>query len=315
VVKVDDNSKMVYVRITGRGVVEALNLGIVERFNLPVIVGYSHERPEVLQVLEVWTGGMAEPGPYSYLPLHYESHEFRNPYGGEDWVPIQKQAIVPMVAHPTKPSSMVIYIEDDIYAWGSGWVWWDGDSTIDLSGYVPASTAQARYVTISIDGATETIQYGEGDLFQIIMPPEDRDDLIPAAPSGSIPIVAVYLPGGVTKLEWDNLYDIRLFNQPMGGSLTPGPHGLLDSSVHDDTLTRSPSPGSLIYGVTGTFWSELIAGDPNDVLQMDASGTYPAWGPISLDFNKIVVARYALAVGNPFPTVVINLAGNVVEAR
>ena len=208
---------------------QAFNARVGDYVDYPVIVGYTAEQPNLFQVISarfVYAGADTGDDLLPQVPAHHRTHEFRRDgSGGGDTVWVQKQQMLPLQAAPTSlVSTMQVNIAADWYAWQDGWQYFAGATSADLSGYVPTGAAQAKFVLISVDGATNTLQYTEGDLFSTLLPPANLDDQLPAAPSGSVPVVAVYLLSTTTKLDWDNLYDIRLFNQPVGGSVLPAVH-------------------------------------------------------------------------------------------
>ena len=207
---------------------QAFNAQVGDYVDYPVIVGYSQEQPDLFQVLSarfVYAGADSGDDLLPQVVAHHRTHEFRRDgSGGGDTVWVQKQQIVPLQVSPTTPSSMMVVVAADWYAWESGWRYFPGAVSADLSGYVPNAAAAARFVLISIDGLTNLLQYTPGDTFSILLPPAKLDDQLPPPPAGSVPAGAVYLVSSTTSLDWDNLYDIRLFNHPVGGSILPAQH-------------------------------------------------------------------------------------------
>ena len=208
----------------GRGIVEVLNTRVPNRNNLHVVVGYDPVRPDTLQVLEVFEGGMSSGlGAYRYVPHHHEAHEFRNIIGGDDVVWIQSQQFVRLLAYPTSPESMRLNVYEGFYPWLTTSRWFPG-GVANLAGHVPAGPGMARYTLVSIDGATNTLQYTDGPVFPWLMPPVDPSLMFAVTPAGCVPIVQVALINGTTSLGWDELFDVREFFSPSGGSVTPAPH-------------------------------------------------------------------------------------------
>jgi len=223
-IKVPGEQNFVYVRTQGRGRVDkALNVRLAPRNDLPIIVGYTAENPSTLEVLEVDWAAITEPGNYAYVAHHHQSHELHNTDGGDDVVWVQKQQIVPMLCMPTDPVSMQVVVLEDWYPWAAGWHYFAGAISADLSGYVPALAGRARFVLISIDGATNTLQYTSGSEFTFGLPLTSIDVRVPPPPLGSVPVCAVYITGATTYLGWENLYDLRLLNSPGAGSIVPYP--------------------------------------------------------------------------------------------
>lgn len=283
-VSVPGKPNYVYVRRVGRGLIEeCLNNKAAVRDGLPVIAGYSHESPEILQVLEVDWPSFSAPGDYSYIQHHHEAHELHNANGGDDVVWVQSQQLMPLLVYPTDPASLFVNVFGGWYPWVGGWHYFESTLSATFAAHVPALPAEARYVLVSIDGATETLQYTPGATFPVFLPPADAENMVPAPPAGSIPIGAVYLVFGTTAIGWDELFDMRLFNQPVGGSVTPAPHALLDVTVHSDTATAAPSQGSLIIGNATPAWDELVhpGGAGGYALVSDAAtfawSLTPAW--------------------------------------
>ncbi len=275
--RVPNKLNYVFVRRTGRGVIEeCLNTRVAARNDLPVIVGYSHELPAVLQVLAGKWERIAELGSYAYMPSHHQAHEFQNEFGGDDVTWIQSQQLLPLLAQPTSPESMTVTVYEGLYPWLAGWHYFDGDVSPSFVGSVPGIAGEGRYSLLSIDGATETLQITDGITFPAWLPPVDYEDMIPGPPAGAIPIVAVFLLSGTTEISWDIMWDARLFAQPTGGSVTPAPHNLLDTTVHGDTDTQAPTRGSLVIANATPAWTKLIhPGTANRFLQ--SSATELAW--------------------------------------
>ena len=152
-----------------------------------------------------------------YIKDHHEQHEF-NEY---DTVWIQKQAILPLLVHPTSPASTLIKVYSGWYQWDTDWHYFETTTSAELSSYVPTAAGQARFLLICIDGETETLHYEAGDTFLEYIPPRDCEDRIPPPPDGKIPLAAIYLVVGETSLDWDIIYDVRLLFSG-GGSMSTG---------------------------------------------------------------------------------------------
>lgn len=290
--RVPDKPNYVYVRRIGRGVIEeCLNTRVAARNDLPVIVGFSHEMPHTLQVLAGKWERISELGSYAYTAPHHQSHEHLNEYGGDDVVWVQGQQIVPLLAIPRNPEDMYLTVYAGMYPWGSSWHWFEEATSPDFTASVPGIAGQARYTLLSIDGATETLQLTDGAIFAEALPPPEFEDMIPACPTGAVPIAAVALVSTTTSIGWDILWDCRMFAGASGGSLTPAPHSLLDVVVHDDTDTQAPTQGSLIVGNATPAWTELVIGGVRFLLVVNAGGTDPEW--IAFDWDLMAAAAGA----------------------
>jgi len=283
---------IVYVRREGRGLVEECLCTLLSpRYNLPVIVGYTPAKPDRLQVLEVDWDTLAVPGPYSYVPHHHQSHELYNIEGGDDVVYSRKQQYTPLLLSPTDPVSMQCYVWEDRYPDFGIWKWYSGGITVDfaLGGYVPG-VGLARWVLVVLDCETNTVDYVLSDTFSDATPPALRLAVIPAAPNRTMTAGAVYLPNGLTEIDWPNLEDVRMLNSPFGGIL-PAAHALLGPE-HSDTLPTIPPPqGSMIYGLDGAMWNALPIGTAYQLLTTNAAGTLPEWD--SFDWDNLATAAAA----------------------
>lgn len=216
------NPDMVFVRVHGlqSSVAKVFNKTVpTNRPNLSVLIGVTREQPHLVQVLGVDWSALPEWGGATMLPLHGTEHEF----GGADPVFVQKRAIVPMRASAQRPATMFLDVAADFYPWDDGFNYWPGGPTEDLTGRVPGA-GLARFVTIYVDGATNTLGYIDGEAGPIVWPL--GIETIPEPPQGSVPICAVRLYDGMSAIVENDIYDLRILNSPMGGSLAPGSHAL-----------------------------------------------------------------------------------------
>jgi len=264
-VAVSGRDGFVYIRVGSELVVgQAYNNRVPNRENLPIIVGYSSDQPALFQVLsirEVYAGADSGHDMIPQVVAHHNSHELGNADGGDDVVYVQKQQILPLLAYETDPASMYINVASDWYPWQSGFKFFEGATSADLSGYVPTTSGQARYLLVSVDGATNILQYTEGDTWSLYLPPADLSSLVPDAPAGSVPVVAIYLPYGTTALTREtNLYDVRILISPVGGSLLPAVHD------HSDAANGGATLGPLAVTVTNEGLHILDTGGDHDLI-------------------------------------------------
>jgi len=277
-IEVPGKRNYVYIRRVGRSRVEEChNTKVPRRNNLHVIVGYDPTNPDTLQVLEPDWGGMASPDNYPYVPYHHESHEFQNADGGDDVTWIQSQQYVPLLAYPTDPTSMTVNVYGGWYCWGTDWHYFEAAISADLTGSIPGIVGNARYTLISIDGATEALQYTDGAEFPAALPPADIEDMIPVAPGGSVPIVAVCLQNGMVSIDWADLYDIRMMVATAGMVV---PHAQLS---HTDSVPAAPVQGDLIVGNATPAWARFGRGTVHQLLKMNVAATDPVWAAFDWD--------------------------------
>ena len=212
-VEVVNRPGYVYVRNTdGSPLGEALNQTVPNSADLPVIVGYTHINPTLLQVLgcrEVYIGTTWQPpNPLTYIPKHHWTHELKNPDGGGDVVWVRQQQIVPFLVAPQSPETMYVDVRSGLYYVRNVAVWFPETTSGDLTAYIPASN-YVIYVLISLNMATEALAYTAGTAFA---DQEEKalDDALPSTiPGGHMPLAAVKLLSTTTSIGWDEIYDVR----------------------------------------------------------------------------------------------------------
>lgn len=218
-----DDPDRVFVRVHGLqdSVASVLNKTVpINRPDLPVLIGTTREIPHLVQVLGVDWSALPDWGGANLLPLHGPDHQLP---GGADPVYIQKRAIMPLRASAQSPADMTLEVADDFYPWDDGFNYFEGATTEDLTSRVPGAYLH-RFVTIYVDGATNSLGYVNGDTQQITFPL--GVEMIPEAPEGSVPICAVRLYNGMTSITEEEIYDLRIIVGPSPGSLAPAEHGL-----------------------------------------------------------------------------------------
>jgi hypothetical protein len=208
------------------------------RPNLPVLIGTTTEMPDRVQVVGVDWSALPDWAGEALLPLHGADHEVPGP----DPVFVQKRAIVPLRASPQVPADMTLDVAADFYPWDDGFNYFEGATTEDLTARIPGAF-QARFVTIYVDGESNSLAYLNGEA-QVMTFPLDVDR-IPRPPEGTVPVCAVRLYSGMTAITEEDIYDFRIIVSPMGGSLAPKAHPLspVDDNRHtgllDDSYLRS----------------------------------------------------------------------------
>jgi len=194
---------------------------------------------------------------------------------GFDVVWVQKQQIVPMLAHPTDPYSMSVEVETDYYAWDDVWKIFEKQTSEDLTARLPG-VGYVRFVLISIDGATSNLIYTNGDEYSVLLPPL-QIDAIPIPPTGAIPVVAVYLLNTTTSIGWDDLYDMRLLISGggyMSVGAAPRDGAYVVASTHADlTADRTLVVGADISLTDGGAKGNItVARRGNRILRFDSGG-------------------------------------------
>jgi hypothetical protein len=211
--RVNSRQDFVYVRLRNATseVVQAFNEKVGLHWDLPVLVYRDPEQPDIWKIYGRDIGQYETWGSQSYLPPHGDSHSFAGTEkSGSDVVWVAKRQYLPMLVHPLPTGTMSVYIEPDFYAWDGLYHWWPGSGTADLSPHRATGASNGRFVTIYIDGATQSLGYLDGPEINPFFMQVDPGQYIsiPAGDAG-IPIAAVWLATGTPKVGWGEIYDLR----------------------------------------------------------------------------------------------------------
>lgn len=280
---VEDAPNYVYIRSSGRGRVErCLCTRVAPRNNLPIIAGYSLEKPDTLQVLDFDDAALEELSGYGYQPRHHQQHELNNTYGGDDVVWVRTQQFLHLLVQVQDPISEYLDIQTGSYVYDNTLFFYGGGETQDMTTYAPGVAGQARMVLISLNASSGVITYTQGAVFATSLPSSMRQSQVPQPPAQSIPLAAVYCPNGMTTVDWDYLTDQRPFLLALSEYL--GYHNLL-STGHPDTFPTTVAQGMMIYGDGDgpTLWSGLPASAAYRILTMDSSAEEPEWQAFDWD--------------------------------
>jgi hypothetical protein len=217
----DENK--VYVRVTGKGVVPVFNNSVASQYGLAVIVGYSKEDPDKLQILSVRTGSPAGVGGgagMAYAPA--SRYRWMDAAGGQDPLYVELRQFMPL--RPGMGGGMLVQIY-------RGWVWTGTafalipTQNIDLArnSYVPTTTGKAALVLITIDD-TAAVVLTKSDEVDIADIPTTA---IPTPPAGTAFVVAavrVYYGQTAIKEARTNT-DIVDLRYTYFGAIGTGPTG------------------------------------------------------------------------------------------
>jgi hypothetical protein len=118
---------------------------------------------------------------------------------------------------------MTLAVAADFYPWDDGFQYFEGGDTEDLTARIPTG-GRHRFVTVYVDGETNSLAYLDGDATSIIFPL--GVDAIEMPPEGSVPICAVRLYTGQTTIVEEDIYDLRILISPSPGSTLPAAHPL-----------------------------------------------------------------------------------------
>lgn len=214
VIKVPNRTDFVYVRLRGQvsEAVEAFNEKVYLQFGLPVLLVRDPLAPRYYKIIGRDIGKYQGWGS-SGLPPHGTQHSFSGTtLEGRDVTFIyRRQLAQPLLCRPQAAPDMTVYVEADYYFWAGTYYRFPGGSSASLTSLKPSSTGMGVFVTVYIDGNTNTVQLRRGDEFSILIPPSDVLTSIPLIdPSVGIPLAAVYLASTTATINWDDLYDIRV---------------------------------------------------------------------------------------------------------
>jgi len=315
----NSDPRFVYVRREDRAVIRnVLNLRVANIANMPVLVGYSDEFPNRLQVLSIageqlgWSLGYDGDGDGSgggpgFEPNHHWQHEFRRDgSGGHDVVWSSKQQIIDGLVYPPSSGGLQVNVHKFWYNYEdtSGFFAAETDALNTELGNAETALGAGTscWVGIYLDTGSHELDTVTGDAFPTVLFPPESADSFPDWPAGSIRLAAVFLTKDDSDITWGELYDMRSFPASDGyGIVTPTDHSLL-GPVHDDTATVDPTRGDIIVADSTPEWAALARGGAGAILNMDATGDDPEWLALGarggiLKVNAGATAVEYLAIG------------------
>jgi hypothetical protein len=178
-----------YVTLANKAVVEAYNPGMPPGDRIPVILEPDEMNPSRYTILgprDMFNGDYD----YPLMKAHRDAHT----WGGYDAVPVELRQIMPLCPFV---SGFTLTVRAGRAKTPTGWMYYPGGESFDLSAYKP--TSGARFVLISISSSkVVTITSGSvvsGGIFYL------SDDDIPALPAQHTPICAIRLFAGQTAIR------------------------------------------------------------------------------------------------------------------
>lgn len=258
-------------------------------YGMPVVCGFAPEQPGMYQVLswdrealELNWAGM------SSVPRHAEMHIWEATLGGDDPVMVWTRAFMPFRVSPQVVLDFTVQIQGpEMYLWLATWNQWPGDISLNLAGDYPGAGLHC-YSLVYIDGLTNVAMSVPGGSVAIAMPIPLAS--YPTPPMGSIPLALVHLVGAAVagnEIDESDILDSRIIVSSGPGSVVPGLHHLIDTTVHDDTdAYGAPAQGDVIR--FDTDWERLARGTAHQLFKMDAAGNLPIWA--SFDWDDLAAA-------------------------
>ena len=208
--KVKGRKSFVYVRLYGNQseTIQAFNDTVSVLYGMPVVVAKIKGKGYHYRVIgknigryENWGGSNG----WAQLAPHGNQHSFGIGAGGSDIVWVFKKQFIPLLPHPNSGTS--IRVESDWYQWGNTYQHFTG-STFDLASAIPGIAGDARFVTLYLEGSSNSVKGVTGSLFSTSPFPSDITPYINVcSPSEGIPLTAVLLTHDTTNIAWNNLYD------------------------------------------------------------------------------------------------------------
>ena len=212
---VEDASRpnYVWVRIGNQTAYAVFNVRVAPYNDLPVLIGRTPDLPDTDQILGVDWGEWLDKWTSPFLPRHGITHA----WNGADPTWIDKRAITSLLVRATDPASMrVIILGTERYPWGTGWHEFYTSLSDDLTSRIPAGAGEHRLVLISIDAASNSLQYTNGAAV-----PEAMIATAPTPPAGCIPLACVELTNGMSTITQDEITDYRIMWDTVADGASP----------------------------------------------------------------------------------------------
>ena len=184
----DDAQTKVYVRFGESPAIPVYNNRVMAENELSVVVGYSHENPNLYQVLSVHS---SQPGGSTGGTLgstnHARRHEWLAPRGGQDPLYVHLRAFTWLGIYVTEPNSMTVQLMRGNLVNASKVPLEIPYSTYDHTAHIPVTSGKAALVLHTIDdtGANVVTVGSEFDI-DLLMPVGDRFVNMPAIPTDTL---------------------------------------------------------------------------------------------------------------------------------
>jgi glycerophosphoryl diester phosphodiesterase len=296
-VKVTNRKGFVYVRLHGKlsETVQAYNDQVLQLYDMPVLVKRVHGKGYHYYVVVKdigrypnWGGNNAQ----AQYAQHGNQHSFGIGAGGSDVVWVFKKQFMPLLLYPY--SGTAVRVADDWYQWGDVYKHFTG-STVELGSAKPSIVGDSRFVTLYLDGNTNTVKGTTGTLFTSTPFPADVSPYINVpTPSEGIPLSAVLLTSDTINIAWNNIYDdIRPIFGIGGGESAIYVSGTISNLTSQyvfyltDNAASAPIP-------TGSYYSPrtMLVADYDEEVGLEVSSymynTYQTIPPFGYTFWAFV---------------------------
>ena len=242
-VKVPNRHGYCYVRLRSNSseVLQVFNDKTAYIYDLPVVIARDKFTVNKYVVVsrdlgkyDEWGGGV-NPG---QLAPHGQQHSF----GYSDPVWVYKKQFMPLLLAPIGGTTVAVY--SDFYMWEGAYKSFP-DTTIDLSPAIPAIVDYSTFITMYVDGATNTLVGATGTAFlNNTYSGNPLDYASSVASTVGIPLGLVLLSFGDTEIVFSNIYDIRPLwtgklstDSPSNGAVSGGSGEGLRRDTTNDPLT------------------------------------------------------------------------------
>lgn len=237
-VEVAGRNSYVYVRLRSsqNEVIQAFNNRVAPSYNLPVLVERQGNRYVVLDVdTKRYDNNWGSYSPY--LPRHGNTHSFDiESGGGGDVVWVYPRQFMPLLAFPSGSvgSPNVIVSPYTLKKENGTWMYVGNTGTASFTPYNPTSSGSVMgLIVLNTDTGNPYLLINSGSVFFGITGSSQIYPYIPTLTNPlHIPIAAVRLVSGTSRLTWDNIYDVRQFVHGHASGSAGG--GLSSIAVQDE---------------------------------------------------------------------------------
>lgn len=332
-VEVAGRKSYVYVRLRNSQseLIQAFNNRVAPSYNLPVLVERQGNRYVVLDVDTTrYDNNWASYSPY--LPRHGNTHSFDiESGGGGDIVWVYPRQFMPLLAFPSGSvgSPNVIVSPYTLKKENGTWMYVGNTGTASFTPYNPVGSGSVMgLIVLNTDTGNPYLLINSGSVFFGITGSSQVYPYIPILTNPlHIPIAAVRLVSGTSRLTWDNIYDVRQFvhgqpsgsagsspaNPPISGSVVIQDEGAIQGSALSLNFVGDPVSVSVVGGVAtvtvtatasgSSSGGATFTGSANSIVVTDASGNlntpdWLKWGTNVgkfVDFGADIVGREANA--------------------
>jgi len=210
-----EHAGYVFIRIDGDSnrVRHARCRAVLPRYNQPVIVAYSDERPGTLEVIDL--NDEAFPPNAAGTDTSYDGsaqlgkHAAQHAMFGGDTTWIDLKQIVPLRTRPDNPVSMQVYVESGPYQYLNGYNYWPGGLSSDMTAQIPSSALTQIYRIIYINPTTNALAYINSAEMADDPYMANYEGILDLIPVTSVPLSAVRLHNGMTTITETDIYDLR----------------------------------------------------------------------------------------------------------